>query len=99
MSMGRFSLRQDDGQNGKPDAHLIAAAQRQGVLRVTLSLVGAATGMYVAFFTPQGVVYVGVIAGMVSFYKLFGLLMQLGRHWGAKEYEIVNHHEPSSTDD
>lgn len=78
----------------KDDSEAIRAAQKQGTLRVCLSLVGAGAGLYVAFATPQGVVYVGVIAGMVGFYKLFSLLMQLGRHWNADSYELVRKNKP-----
>lgn len=83
------------------DSAQIAAhmESRQRNLRVFLSLTGAATGMYVAFATPQGLVYVGGVAGMIAFYKAFPLLMRLGRHWNAKFYEIVNHTQPPSQDD
>lgn len=61
----------------------------KGALKVLVTLAGATAGLYVAFTTPNGIVYVGGLAGMYGFYKAFSVLTRLGRHWGAKSYEIV----------
>lgn len=94
-----FRLGADVTEPIHDDSAAIRQAIAQRRLRVFTTLAGAGAGMYVAFATEHGLVYVGVVAGMLGFYKMFSLLMALGRHWGAKEYEIVHHHPPTHLDD
>lgn len=75
----------------RTDEPQLAEAMKQGALKVFVTLAGAATGMYVAFFTPNGIVYVGTVAGVAGLYGLYRILMGLARHWGATSYEIVQH--------
>lgn len=88
-SLGHASDNKPRDDSAQIRAHMEARGAKP--LRVFLTLAGAAAGTYVAFSTSQGIVYVGIVAGLYGFYKTWPLLMRLGRHWQAKEYEIVQH--------
>lgn len=59
------------------------------VLRVLVTLIGAAAGLYVGFIVPgQGWFYVGPFAGMAAIYAAWKAIVSFGRANGATKQEI-----------
>lgn len=59
------------------------------VLRVLVTLAGAAAGLYVAFIVPgQGWFYVGPFVGMAAIYAAWKAIVSFGRANGGTKQEI-----------
>lgn len=61
--------------------------------KILLTLAGAAGGLYVIFYLPTGIVYVGPFAAMISIIGFARWIFGFGRSKGATHYEITEHQE------